>query len=94
MTEHHQSRIPTDVPPEESEPLRCPYCDRPFARDRLRDLHVGESHSQAMSEPEMNRYEDAVDAESDELFILHLKVIAALTLTFFAIAYLYVFVLS
>lgn len=94
MSEHTRSSIPTDVPAEVSDPVRCPYCDRPFATPQLRTLHVGETHPEAMSEEEKSQYKAAVDEESDELFVLHMKVIAALTLTFFAIAYLYVFVLS
>lgn len=93
MTEPTRSTVPTAVPSDD-DPVRCPYCNRPFARARFRDLHVGETHADAMTDPEADRYEDVLDQESDDLFILHLKVVAALVLTFFAIAYLYVFVLS
>lgn len=93
MTETLRSQVPTAVPPEE-DPVRCPYCDRPFRRSHLRDLHVGETHSQQLSATEQTDYEAAVDQESDDLFVLHLKIIAGLVLSFFAIAYLYAFVLS
>lgn len=94
MTATTGSPVPTSVPPAEDDPVRCPYCDRPFPRAHLRDLHVGNRHPDEISGPERERYEAAVDRESDDLFILHMKVIAGLVLAFFAIAYLYAFVLS
>lgn len=94
MTDTNRSTVPTTPRPSETDPVPCPYCDRPFATAQLRDLHVGETHPEMMTAEEAEQYEDAVDWESDELFVLHLKVVAALVLTFFAIAYLYVFVLS
>lgn len=93
MTETTYSEVPTAVPTED-DPVRCPYCHRPFHRTHLRDLHVGETHSEELSATEQTEYEAAVDRESDDLFVLHLKIIAGLVLSFFAIAYLYAFVLS
>jgi hypothetical protein len=55
---------------------------------------VGDHHGDSMTETEAEQYEAAVDRESDELFVLHLKVIGGLVLAFFAIAYLYVFILT
>lgn len=94
MTPTAHSHVPTAVPTADEDPVRCPYCDRPFPRAHLRDLHVGNRHPEDMAGAEQERYEAAVDRESDELFVLHLKVIAGLVLAFFAIAYLYAFVLS
>ncbi|MFB6152960.1 MAG: C2HC-type zinc finger protein [Halodesulfurarchaeum sp.] len=84
----------TTVPPDEEPAARCPYCNRPFATDRLATLHLGETHPSELSEAEREAVIAARDEESDDLFVLHLKVIAALVVVFFAIAYLYVFVLS
>ncbi len=94
MTSATESPVPTSVPATDDEPVRCPYCHRPFPRAHLRDLHVGDRHPDAMTEAEGERYEAAADQESDNLFVLHLKVVAGLVLAFFAIAYLYAFVLS
>ena len=94
MTLKADSHVPTSVPASDEEPVRCPYCDRPFPGTHLRDLHVGNRHPEDMAVAEQERYEAAVDRESDDLFVLHLKVIAGLVLAFFAIAYLYAFVLS
>ncbi|WP_144901853.1 DUF7410 domain-containing protein [Halobellus captivus] len=60
----------------------CPYCDRPFVTERQRALHVGERHN--ATEAERRAYEAARDAESDELFRLHLKVIFAVGLLYAA----------
>jgi len=89
-----QGTVPTSIGETDVEPVHCPYCDRPFPRAHLRDLHVGDHHGDSMTEAEAEQYEAAVDRESDELFVLHLKVIGGLVLAFFAIAYLYVFILT
>jgi hypothetical protein len=67
----------TVVPPGETPAAVCPYCDRPFRSDRARALHVGECHPQATA-PERAAYEAAWQAESDDLWVFHLKVFLAL----------------
>ncbi|MFB6268018.1 MAG: hypothetical protein ABEI31_10190 [Halodesulfurarchaeum sp.] len=96
MTENQREAAPpaTTVPPDDEPADRCPYCERPFASQRLATLHLGEAHDDVLSEEEQAAVRQARDDEADELFVLHLKVIAALVVVFFAIAYLYVFVLS
>jgi len=84
--------IDTDVPPEES-PERCPYCDRPLRSQRLLALHIGEAHPDR-TETETAAYAEAREDEDDELFVYHMKVIAAIVLLFFAVTYTYVFVLA
>jgi len=56
----------------------CPYCDRPFAAASARDLHVGEVHDAVRSAAEAAAYERAREAERDDLFYYHLRVVAAL----------------
>ncbi|WP_254545930.1 DUF7410 domain-containing protein [Halomarina pelagica] len=85
--------IPTRVP--DGEPaVRCPYCGRPFPRERLRTLHVGERHADASTDGERAAAETAAEAEADDLFVYHLKVIAAIVLVAFFLAYTYAFVLA
>lgn len=67
----------TMVPADEDPVATCPYCDRPFRQEHLRDLHVGAQHEQA-SDDELSAYETAREAESEELFTYHLKVAGAL----------------
>ena len=83
---------PTAVPPDQT-PAVCPYCERPFARKHLRDLHVGEAHADAASEAERTAYDAVYELESDDLFVYHLKVVAAIVMLLMGLAYLYAFVL-
>ncbi|MDS0298960.1 hypothetical protein NDI76_09395 [Halogeometricum sp. S1BR25-6] len=68
----------TAVPDGEDPPATCPYCGRPFRTTRLRALHVGEAHAVRRTDAEREAYESAVVAEEDDLFLYHLKVVAAL----------------
>ncbi|WP_411963555.1 hypothetical protein [Haloferax sp. YSMS24] len=70
-------RPETAVPAGEDPEATCPYCERPFRAERLRDLHVGTRHEQA-TDDELRAYETAREAESEELFTYHLKVAGAL----------------
>lgn len=83
-----------DVPDGEEPAARCPHCARPFQRERFRDLHVGEVHLAEASEEEIDRYEEAYDAEDDDLFVFHLKIVAAIVAVIMGYVYLYGFVLS
>jgi len=75
-------------------PARCPHCDRPFANERRRDIHVGDAHSDACTPAEREAYETATDEETDELFVYHLKVIGLLTALYAGLIILYMVVLS
>jgi hypothetical protein len=83
-----------DVPGGEEPAAHCPYCERPFRAERYRDLHVGEAHPAEATEDETDRYEDAAEAEEDDLFVFHLKVVAAIVAVIMGYVYLYGFVLS
>ncbi|WP_148415723.1 hypothetical protein [Haloferax sp. KTX1] len=74
----------TAVPDGETATATCPYCDRPFRRERLRDLHVGAAH-EGLSDGEIAAYEAAVEAEAEDLFVYHLKVAGALGMVFTAL---------
>lgn len=71
-------RPETTVPDGEAPPATCPYCGRPFRTTRLRALHVGEAHAAQWTDAERAAHESAVAAEEDDLFLYHLKVVAAL----------------
>lgn len=68
----------TAVPPGETPAAVCPYCDRPFRTVRRCDLHVGAVHPDVCGPDERAAYEAAHEAESDDLFVFHLKVLFAL----------------
>lgn len=76
--------------PEGETPERCPHCGRPFRSARSRALHLGEAHEDACTDDQRAAYEDAREEENDDLFIYHLKVVAALVglYAFFVFAYM------
>ena len=94
QAEHTGSYVKYLVPDGEEPAGRCPYCDRPFAAEDILALHVGERHADQATDDERVAYEAARRDESDELFVYHLKVVAALVLTFMAFAYAYAFAWS
>ncbi len=80
--------------PAGAEADRCPYCDHPF-RDATRlALHVGERHGDACTDAERTAYESARDEEGDELFMYHLRVIAALGVLYAVLVLVYMIVLA
>ena len=70
-----------DVPPDE-EPVRCPRCGRPFRREQYRDLHLADHDLDSLSDVEREAHRAALDAEDDDLFVFHLKVVAALSILY------------
>lgn len=82
-SDRHRARRPvlpveTVVREGEAVAAACPYCDQPFPDERGRDLHVGEAHASECTDAERAGYEAARDAEEDELFYFHLRVVGAL----------------
>ncbi len=72
----------TEVPPGDHPAAWCPHCDRPFRGTRLRNLHVGETHADACSDEELAAYEAAREAERDDLFTYHFRVVMTLGVTY------------
>lgn len=70
-----------DVPVDE-DPVRCPRCGRPFRREQYRDLHLGDHGPESLSELERTAYEAARDAEDDDLFLFHLKIVGVLAILY------------
>lgn len=64
--------------PEGETPARCPHCGRPFRTDQLRTLHLGVDHPESVTDDQREAYEAAREAEADDLFVYHLKTVAAL----------------
>jgi hypothetical protein len=94
MTTHIDTTPAIDVPDNETPSALCSYCERPFSSEHLLDLHLGEEHDDVISEEERERFQAAYDDEGDELFVYHLKIIAALVLLFMSTSYAYAFVWS
>lgn len=74
--------------PDDETPTRCPHCGRPFRTERLRALHVGDAHD--CDADQRADYESALEAEREDLFLYHLKVVAAIVAVyaFFFLTYL------
>lgn len=83
-----------DVPEDETPVAECPYCDRPFRSERACGLHVGQLHDDACTDAEREAYEDALEAERDELFFFHMKVVGALALIWGGMGIVYMIVLG
>ncbi|WP_276302365.1 DUF7410 domain-containing protein [Halorussus lipolyticus] len=64
--------------PDGETPPRCPYCARPFRTERLRALHLGDVHAEECTPDQHDEYDEAREAEREDLFIFHLKVVACL----------------
>lgn len=103
MTSTSQSAntsTPADTPTPETSvsngetPVSCPYCDRPFRTERSRALHLGENHREEWSDDERTAYEAAEEDEADELFLFHLKVVAALVGLYASLILAYMVVLG
>ncbi|PSQ09493.1 hypothetical protein BRC98_05965 [Halobacteriales archaeon QS_7_68_65] len=84
----------TAIPAAETPAARCPYCSRPFRTERACTLHLGDSHRQESTDDERAAYEAAVDDESDDLFVFHLKVVGALSLLYAGYVLAYMIVLG
>lgn len=84
-----ETRVPVDA-----DVFVCPYCDRPFPRERLRDLHLGEEHDGVVTDTEREAYEDARDDEGDDLFVYHLLVIGGLVALYAMLIIFYMIVLG
>ena len=85
--------VPTDVPAD-AEPVTCPYCERPFPSERLRSLHLGERHAGDLTAGEREAFETAEEAEIDDLFVYHLKVVSLIVIVVMGLSYVYAFALA
>jgi hypothetical protein len=78
---------------ETSGPFDCPYCDRRFAREEYRDLHLGQEHEERLDATEREAYETAHDAEAEAIRLFRLKALAVLVLVYFGFLVVYAFTL-
>lgn len=81
----------TTIEDGETPAASCRYCDRPFKTERAHALHL-EMHRGEWTVSEADAYEQAEDDETDDLFVFHLQVVAALGLLYagFVLAYMVV----
>lgn len=72
----------------------CPYCDRRFARDDYRDLHLGVDHEDLLTDAERERYEVALAEEEEQLRLFRYKALGLLVLVYFGFLMLFAFSLA
>lgn len=84
----------TAVLDDEPPAARCQYCNRPFDSDRSCALHIGEAHSHEWTKDEQLAYENAMEAEEDELWLYHMKIVVALGVTYAITVLIYMVVLG
>lgn len=73
----------------EREPFRCDYCGRRFATERLRSLHYGSTHTEAVNDEEWAAVLTARENEADELRSLRIRMLIALVACYFGFLLLY-----
>lgn len=83
--------LETDVRGDES-PAHCPYCDRPFRRDRYERLHRGREHPDRLSDRERATVERLVRDEDAELRRFRLYALGVLVLLYFGLLIVAAFV--
>ncbi|MFC7096599.1 DUF7410 domain-containing protein [Halobaculum marinum] len=66
----------------------CPRCGRPFAHERHRDLHLGQSHGD-LTDDERDAYAAARDDETDDL--RHFRIVSLGLLVLFYFGFLFLF---
>ena len=84
----------TYVPPGEEPVAQCPYCGRPFRTERARDLHLGELHTEELYPEEREAHDQAVDAEDEDIFMYHLRIVAAIAVVYAVFVLVYMVVLG
>lgn len=70
----------------------CPYCGRPFARERYRTLHVGLDHPGRLTEEERTAFRRAYREETAEIRRFRLKILALLVVLYFGVLFTYMVV--
>ncbi|WP_435360769.1 DUF7410 domain-containing protein [Haloarchaeobius sp. DFWS5] len=84
----------TTLDADEQPAATCDHCGRPFPTEHLHALHLGDRHGDDLNPHEQAAYEAAQDEETDELFLFHLKVIAALGGLYAILVLVYMVVLA
>ncbi|WP_254523018.1 DUF7410 domain-containing protein [Natrinema caseinilyticum] len=73
-------------------PVRCPYCGRPFRRDRYESLHRGLEHSERLSVRERAAYDRARGEENPAVRRVRLEALGVLVLLYFGLLIVAAFV--
>lgn len=77
--------------PDDAEVATCDHCGAPFPNERIRALHEGLRHADALTPDQRERVEAAREEESDELRLFRYKSLAGLVLLYFLFLLVYAF---
>lgn len=69
----------------DSDAERCSHCGAPFRDPELLALHLGTEHEGDLSDEERSRFEEAYEAESEEIRLFRLKALGVLVLLYFGL---------
>lgn len=69
--------------------LQCPYCGQPFPRSQLLTLHLGLEHEPRLTASERAAFEQAYQAETDDLRLFRLKLLLVLIVIYFGLLFVY-----
>jgi hypothetical protein len=79
-----ETRVPADRTAHD-----CPYCGRPFPRQRAVTLHVGLDHGDSADDDEVAAFQNAYRDERDELRRFQLLALAVLVALYFGFLFAY-----
>jgi len=74
-------------------PHPCPYCERRFAREEWRALHLGRAHADRLDEGERESVRAAREQEAEALRLFRLQALVALVLLYFGFLIVYAVVI-
>lgn len=80
--------LPREIP-SDATPARCPYCDDAFPDEELLALHVGLDHGDVCTPEERERFEEAFEAETEDVRLFQLQAVGMLVLLYFGLLITY-----
>jgi hypothetical protein len=83
--EHAATRVDGYLVPADTDADRCPHCGAPFRDEELLALHLGTEHEADLTDEERAVFEDAYEAESEEIRLFRLKALGVLVLLYFGL---------
>lgn len=75
--------------PEGAHAVRCSYCGRPFAAERLLALHRGLAHETALSDTEREAFVEATEAERADIRRFRIVALGVLVVLYFGLLFGY-----
>lgn len=87
MTDDGESGLVCDGP--DGDAVVCDRCGRPFASQRLLELHRGQAHAGDLTHEERAAFETAYDDEQEDIRRFRLKALGSLVVIYFGFLMIY-----